>query len=113
MTDGVRVVRAVRRRLVANACTSLLVGRRDPLGVGRRPAVEPVAARSRVVRTRGDPTDSPDGMTYGAEPRFVRVRPVASAGGNLAVGPSADSGPARLLAAVFLDRLRTRRSATL
>lgn len=41
------------------ACTSLLVGRRDPLGVCLRLVVEPAPIRS--VRTRDRPTDSPDG----------------------------------------------------
>ena len=37
---------------IANACTFLLVGRRDPLGVGLRLAVEPGRTVRRHVRTR-------------------------------------------------------------
>lgn len=37
---------------IANACTFLLVGRRDPLGVGLRLAVEPKCSACRYVWTR-------------------------------------------------------------
>lgn len=40
VTVGVRAGRSVCRRLASNACTSPLVGRRDPLGAGLRAAVE-------------------------------------------------------------------------
>ena len=53
-TIVVRDGRSLCRRCVTNVCTSPPVGRRDPLGVGLRPAVEPVRFG---VQTRGVPAD--------------------------------------------------------
>lgn len=53
------------------------------------------------------PAGPPDGTTVArGREHQIRVRPAASADGNPAVGPGADSGPALLLAAVSSDRLR-------
>jgi hypothetical protein len=47
---------------IANACTFLLVGRRDPLGVGLRLAVEPVRYGSPLRTDPRVPADSLDGI---------------------------------------------------
>lgn len=64
----------------------------------RTPVSRP--ARSTVRQWRGAAIEFASGPS--------QVRTV-----NLAVGPSADTGPVRLLATVSSDRLRIRRSATL
>ena len=85
------------------ACTSLLVGRRDPLGVYLRPVVEPVPFIGADPRCPGGLARR---FERGAGPRPVRVRSVESTDGYLAIGPSADSGAARLFATYFSNRVQ-------
>ena len=85
---GLRVARDARRfgggHAVAascpmqSACTSSLVGRRDPLGVGPRPARLPVEPRSRArladLRSPGWLLGGKDRYSNGMEPHLVRFR---------------------------------------
>lgn len=69
---------------MANACTSPLVGRRDPLGAGLRIEVE--TEWGVFAGLRSDPClpacASSDGTTVARGRDLIRVRPVASADGQ-------------------------------
>jgi hypothetical protein len=94
---------------VSNVCTSPLVGRRDPLGVGLRPAVEPVRLD---VQTRGVPADC---STVERRRRAATSsRSARCKRGRLFVRRTcADLEADRLLVPVFPNRLCTRLSAAL
>lgn len=97
-TAGSRPRRAVRLRPVSNACTSPLVGRRDPLGVG----------------LRSGRADRPDGLPSASDPRHpagsldgrtmwrwvarlrARVRPAASSTANSKARTWSGPEPVRL-----------------
>ena len=97
------------RRCVTNACTSPLVGRRDPLGVGLRLAVEPVCFG---VQTR----DVPAGCLTVEQRRRAATSSRSAQRKRVRLSvcrTCADFGAVRLLAMVFPDRLCTRLSAAL
>ena len=97
------------RRCATNACTSPPVGRRDPLGVGLRLAVEPARFG---VRTRDVPADC---STVELRRRAATSsRSAQRKRGRLFVRRTcADLEAGRLLALVFPNRLCTRLSAAL
>lgn len=103
VTVGQRVDRTFRRRLAANACTSPPSRTSRPVGCRSKGRGGDRVALRRSARTRGSRPARSTVRPWRGVAIIIASGPSQVCDGNPDVGPSADSGPAPLMATVSSD----------